>query len=180
MNIASNTSEISFAPVLNQGDAIKVFNPKKGLFPSRKTMVKTECIFVPIYIFKIETEDKCKNSVSHEVCVDAIEGQFALIQTKDLKTTINDSSSASEFLIPEEVAKQKAYFEFSLHLQRFKPGVSIKDINLETISYYPYWIGFFESKKGYSFEVIDGCSGKVQGVKMQSLFSKLILKRSNH
>ena len=174
------TSEIFFEPAISSADALRIFRQRKGLLSSKRTVVKSECIFLPIYIFDIETEDKQKNSACHEVCVDAIEGQFALIQTKDLKTTKNDVNTYGGFLIPEEIARERAYWEFSIHLQRFKPGVALKEICLKSKSRYPYWIGFFESTKGYSFEAIDGFSGKFQGVKMQSLFSKLILQRSNY
>lgn len=178
MDFKTGSPDYFIQPLVNQQEALKKFKSQKGFLQAARNILKTDCIYLPVYIFKIATEEKNHDAIWHTVCIDAIEGQFAFIETEKLKMQKENSLFTGGFLIAADEAKITARSEFRTHLQRFKPGVVIRDVVFEASTGYPYWIAYFESKKGFSFDVIDGCSGKHQGVKMQSLFSKLILQKA--
>jgi len=177
MSTTENTGVQSYCiePGIGHSEAIQILNKPAGFISLKRKMLKSECIFLLIYIFEILTIDKSGSVVRHEVCVDAIEGQFAHIRSKNLSKTREHEKSESEFSLTVNEAKKIARREFRYHLHRLRPGLIIQEVCLVAKAWYPYWIGYYKSKKGYIFEAIDGCSGKVQGVKMRSLFTKLLL-----
>ena len=87
MVTVSNTGTLNYfiQPVLGLNESLEKFKQRKGFLRSKKDVVKTECVYLPVYVFKILTEDTKKNIVQHYVCVDAIEGQFAFIDIEKMQ-----------------------------------------------------------------------------------------------
>jgi hypothetical protein len=183
MNQMSNTIQTTplsyeIEPTVNQKEALHILRKQKGFFSRKRELIKLESVFLPIYIFNVVTEDKKGKRIIHEVAVDAVEGQFALILTAPLRKNMNAGFSILPFSLNPFTAADIAKGEFRNHMFRFRPGILIKDVSLCAESWYPYWIGYYKSKKGFFFEAIDGCNGKFQGVKMKSLFSKVVLQKA--
>lgn len=167
-------------PAIDQTEAVRILKKPSGLFSMKRTLVKVECFHLPIFIFEIKTRDKRGNPVVHEVCIDGIQGHFALIQTANLPKHKPDNQPKIDFNLNTADAADKARRQFRNHMHRFRPGITIEDIQLASKAWYPYWTGFYSSRKGFLFDVIDGCNGKMQGVKMKSLFSEVIIKKSGY
>lgn len=164
-------------PGIGYSEAKRLLDKPPGFFYAKRTLLKLECLYVPVYIFELQTTDKSGREVIHEVCVDAVEGQFAHIRTANLVKKSADDYATADFLLPVEEAAACARSEFRSYIHRLRPGLRIAEAKLTAKAWYPYWIGYYSSKRGYAFDVIDGCSGKAQGVRMQPLFTRLVLNR---
>ena len=149
----------------------------------KRQIIKTELLYLPCYIFTIGIETLNKGESSEQVCVDAIQGQFAYFKGANFIESQPGSSRSYDFEIFQNEAETIALNEYKRHLLKHslkkKVHITVKSIQFDKKIYYPYWIGYFRRKGALDFDVIDGLSAERQGVKMRPVFINLLLQKKS-
>ncbi len=147
----------------------------------KRQIIKAELLYLPCYIFTIGIEILNKGESSEQVCVDAIQGQFAYFKGAKFIEFQPDSSRSYDFEISQNEAETIALEEYKRHLLKHslkkKVHSTVKSIQFDKKIYYPYWLGYFRRKGALDFDVIDGLSAERQGAKMRPVFMNLLLQQ---
>lgn len=157
---------------------IRLEAPPRPLAKKRH-ILKVDLFYLPNYIFYLQILHKNTTLSKAKIIVDGIEGVYATYRD----TSLNESPELPSRLIKSKLSMEEAeksgLEEFRRYLLRFslkKKSISeIKSCEFEQEIYYPYWVGYFNRKSGYDFDVIDGISGQRQGAKMKPVFMQALL-----
>jgi hypothetical protein len=155
---------------------------RKGNIPlaSKKTILRTELLYLPVYVFTVTTRDSRGVSASELVTVDGIKGEFAIYRSSPSSQQGNAlPGGLPQFRLEKDIARKSAVSEYGRWIYRHNLKNPNK-VNIESMSegeqfYYPYWISYFRRRKGYDFEAVDAVGGELQGVRMKPVFMELIL-----
>jgi hypothetical protein len=155
---------------------------RKGNIPwsSKKKILRTELLYLPVYVFTVTTLDSHGVSASELLIVDGIKGEFAIYKRSPSAEEGNlFPGGLPQFRLDMDSAKQSAVSEYGRWIYRHNLRNPNK-VNIESISdgeqfYYPYWISYFSRRKGFDFEAVDAVGGEIQGVRMKPVFMDLIL-----
>ena len=149
----------------------------------KRLIIKAELLYLPYYIFTIGIEILNKGKSSEQVCIDAIQGQFAYFKGAKFVESQPDSSRNYDFEISQNEAKTIALNEYKCHLLKHslnkKVHSTVKSIQFDKKIYFPYWIGYFRRKGALDFDVIDGLNAERQGAKMRPIFMSLLLQQKS-
>jgi len=155
---------------------------RKGNIPltSKKTILRTELLYLPVYVFTVTTHDSRGVSASELVIVDGIKGEFAVYRSSSSAELGNElRGRLPQFRLELDIARKSAASEYGRWIYRHNlknPNkVSIVSVSEGEQFYYPYWISYFRRRKGYDFEAVDAVGGELQGVRMKPVFMELIL-----
>lgn len=150
---------------------------RKSFF-GNKIPVKAEKFFLPGYIYQVKVMANKSITLSEEILVDAISGEFSFIENIEFDEKHDDLNSSLWHLNFKE-AKAIATTNYGQFLTarnlKTKVGAQIKSISLVSSVYYPIWVGYFSNKKQYYYRILDAVSGKLLGSRLNSSVSKLIL-----
>ena len=165
--------EILFVkPALSREEAIKRLALRSFLPPfSKVRMEKVEITYLPHYLFAIKVEWKGREEVV-EAAADAILGHFALWRPEHAKL---EPAPGVEFELPfflaREEARERLIREYRWVListalklrRRFK----VREVLPGPRMYYPFWTGYYRSRKRWNLEVADALTGMRQGGKVR-------------
>jgi len=150
---------------------------RKTLF-GRKAPAKMEMLFLPGYIYSVKVRANKSITMSEEILVDAISGEFSFIENVEFEEKQEELNSSLWYLNFKEakaiVTTNYGQFLTARNLKT-KVGAKVKSISLVSSVYYPLWVGYFNSKKQHYYRVLDAVNGKLLGSRFNSSVSKLIL-----
>jgi len=164
--------------LITQAEAEQNLAPKRWLFFSRKKRLeKVERIYLPYFLFNVETEFKGKKEVL-VIAVDAIEGIAVFPKEKFVRFEEKENASPIPFLLAEKDVRPAVFSaarDFSLQVGiREKLPLKIGEILFTKRVYYPFWMAYYSTSKGLTFTALDAVSGAIQGVKMRQVFVKVL------
>jgi hypothetical protein len=170
------------ASVISRARAEELLSKKAGPLSPRRKLVKTELIYLPVYLFALKLEDKRGRVFAEKISVDGIRGEFAFVKEINYDPSPPDNRHTFEFGLTEKKARDIAEREYKriLFKDNLKTGnnVTITGFRPGRKIYYPYWIGYFKRKKAYDFSIIDAVDGGKQGIKMRPVFFDLLMQTS--
>ncbi len=165
-------------PLVTQVEAEKHLALKRHFFPrASKQLKKVELIYLPYFWAKLETEFKGKRETL-TVAVDGIEGVAAFPKTDFVRFEEGGKTGRIPFFLREREAESAAFtaarhFSLQVGIRQKLPLKLVRFLSLERM-YYPFWVGYYGSRKGFSFKALDAVSGAIQGAKMKQVFAEAI------
>lgn len=139
-----------------------------------------ELIHFPFYLFEatVKTEKTEKKS---SVAVDGVSGSFCFLRLTDV-TFCEEGDLSIRFEIREDEARSIAGTEYKGEIMRYgllgKRSAELKTIgNGERIGY-PFWVCYFRKTDKYHFQVLDGISGRMEGMRMHPVFLQAFHQRA--
>ena len=170
------------ASVVSRARAEELLAKAKGLLSPRRKLLKTELIYLPVYLFALKLEDKRGRAFDEKISVDGIRGEFAFVREINYDPSPPHNRHRFEFGLTEQEARDIAEREYKriLFKDNLKTGNDAKITGFQRgkLIYYPYWIGYYKRKKAYDFSIIDAVDGGKQGIKMRPVFFDLLLQSS--
>ena len=168
------------APDIDRRKAEEILSRREGMVPRRRKIIKTELLWLPLYVFEVLLEDSKGARLKDLVSVDGIKGEFALYRETAFAGEPPRSGNQGEFIIGNSGAREAASREYLRMLHnnnmRKRNPVTVISFSEPVHVFYPYWIGYHTRRSGYDFEAIDAVSGGKQGVRMKPVFIDLILQ----
>lgn len=147
---------------------------------------RLEIVYLPFYLFdvSVENNEERKNARTNQhkvtLSVDGLLGDIVLY-AEDCLDSEKDPKKPGltpDFEISSSVAAKIAlekYKDILLeHGLRTRSHLGAKGISEGEKIFYPFWIGYFQRKKGYDFKALDALSGEIQGVKMRRVFIRAL------
>lgn len=168
-------------PEIDREKALEILAKKPRPFTRKRNLLKIELLYLPSFLFLVRIKpDKGNRSVDY-VVVEAIHGEFALMEKCDYSPEPFLPCRIYDFILPPAEAEAIALNQYERILLKKslknKSLAVVESIELEKQFYYPYWIGYFRRKRALDFDVIDGMSGNHQGPKMRPVFIELLLQK---
>jgi hypothetical protein len=162
-------------PVISEGQAREIFSQKRKTLLRRKgEIIRIELINFPCYIFEISVTSR-KGEKSSYVSVDGIKGTFSFLNLDNVSMK-EEGKTSFNFEITSNEAGKIAKHEYRGEILKSglieKTPAELREISKGEKIYYPFWICYYKKKNKYNFEVIDGISGKMQGIQMNPVFIK--------
>ncbi|NOY77344.1 MAG: hypothetical protein GXO76_05685 [Calditrichaeota bacterium] len=165
-------------PLIEKNEAEQKLTPKQRFFFRRKKRLqKIERVDLPYFWVRVETEFKQKKEAL-AVAVDALEGIAVFPKEEFVQFEEKELAHPIPFQLTEkgvETAVFEAVKDFSIQVGiREKLPLKIgKILSIERV-YYPFWMAYYSTPKGFTFTALDAVSGAVQGVKMRQVFVKML------
>jgi len=148
---------------------------RRGLFFLRhkREVKKMELVHLPYYVHTVVVSQE---NGEREVltCTDGISSGFSFFDASQLTFCDEASGMAFGFLVSAEESERACLESFRWHLVhrglRFRVRASLKEIRSTERIYYPYWVGYFRTRRGYDFRAADAVTGEIQGPRMRKVF----------
>jgi len=183
-------------PKIPRQQAENIFAGRKSSFPligtlfagkNPSTPEKTEILYMPFYLFDVLLEpDKNvpANSRTNRqwitLSVDGLLGHTVLYATdvSDGEADLKSSALFCDFEISASAASKMALEQYKgillEHGLRTRSSPHAKEISEGKRIFYPFWIAYVKTKRGYDFKALDAVSGEIQGIRMRRLFMKAL------
>lgn len=160
-------------PVISEGAAKEIFSKKRTFLRGNKgEIVKIELINFPCYFFEVSAISR-KGERSTYVSVDGIKGTFSFLNLDNVSLK-EEGETSFDFEITINEARKIAKNEYKGEILRSgliaKNPAELREISEGEKIYYPYWVCYYKKRDKYNFQVIDGVSGRMESVKMNSVF----------
>lgn len=150
---------------------------KLKIFPSpHLSLMKTEMLYLPFFIFEIELEEK--GTIRHvRFSADGIEGIVSPYSPESESHAEQTDCQTYDFVITKSEAEMRVR-ELSRglvleHGLKFNRNASVKQIEFREKIHFPFWIFYFQKKGRYDFKAMDAVSGEFTPIKMRQLFLKV-------
>jgi hypothetical protein len=171
--------------LIGQQEAEVMMSGKKGLLlKTGRNILRTELLFLPVYIFTVSISDTKGKINTETVSVDGIRGEFAAYKGKMDNLRCGDEKNQATFRIAEPDARKTAGSEYGRlvfrHNLRHPDKLRIAECSVGRKIYYPYWIGYFRRRRGFDFLAVDAVGGAFQGARMKSAMIDLILHKAGN
>jgi len=139
------------------------------------SLKRTEILYLPYYLVEMEVLHNT-NTRHILLTVDALLGNSFMFTSEQLVFLPEANHEQCEFGLDLNTAREIAINEYKWllfpHGFRRRKKIELKKITSIKQIYYPYWIGYFKTRKGYDFKAVDGISGEIQGIRMRKVFLK--------
>ncbi len=171
--------------LIGQREAEVMMSGKKGfLLKTGRNILRTELLFLPVYIFTIRISDTKGKINTEMVSVDGIRGEFAAYKGTMDTLRCGDEENQATFRITESEARKTAGSEYGRlvfrHNLRHPDKLRIEECSDGRRIYYPYWIGYFRRRRGFDFVAVDAVGGAVQGARMKPAMIDIILQKAGN
>ncbi|UCE40645.1 MAG: hypothetical protein JSV17_14525 [Candidatus Aminicenantes bacterium] len=183
-------------PKISQQHAENIISTKKWSFPlmsklfSRISQIspkKLEVLYLPFYLFDVRVEKKIKDKKEGDsprqnvtLSVDGLLGHAVLFaeDTLDAEKDPDTRTPTCNFAISSTDAAKIALDQYKgillEHGLRTRSHPRADEISEGRKIYYPFWVGYYQKKKGYDFKALDAVSGEIQGVRMRRVFMRAL------
>lgn len=165
---------------VSKGEAKHILSQRTSFFPikvQRKSAppIKIELMHLPFYFFEILLSGQAgKQDVT--LSLDGLLGSTIFFTEKDLDFIDKVENPVCPFVLSQSDAQKKVLEEYKWQLLehglRTKKRTTVEELASIKEIFYPFWVGYFQRKKGYDFKAIDAVSGEFQGIKMRKTFLK--------
>ncbi len=162
-------------PQISKDDGERILSKKSSHFlkriqKDRAVLKKIELIHLPFFIFDMNQDGMKKG----RVCVDGLIGHAFFSVNDDLRTTEKQNMPPCPFVLsPSEGEARVRGWWRGVNLEkglRIKHPTPEASIGSHRKMYYPFWVGYFETKNAYDFRAVDAVTGDKQGVRMRKVF----------
>jgi hypothetical protein len=174
---SSLSDKVFVEPRITQEEAFTRLS-KTTKWQRELSIVKTELIHFPYYLFKISTTAKDAKKEFY-LSSDGVQGEVAFIDMKNLSFAEKSDIPRFSFSIDVQTAKKKTMGEYQVTLSRLRTQPPEITNITESKIYYPFWIGYHKRQESYDFKAIDAVSGTAIGVKMRRAFLKAFPQRES-
>lgn len=164
-------------PKIGEGTARELLGRRPDFFRRRREPVRVELVFMPYHQYVVVVQEGRGKTSRLAVCVDALRGLYAKLESVVPGAYGGQTPYLPPFVVGESEARVVVRTEVGRHLAFMRRGKTVEDVQYEGMKYYPFYIGYFQRGDGYDFDVIDGFSGRFQGVAMRPVFMEFLLKR---
>ena len=153
------------APVLSSAEAAQRLSRKRWFSRSAVRPAKVELVYLPYFLFQFQLRPP---SGSKEcLAVDAISGEVVYHAPLSFEHAPLAPSLLLPFLVEADTCQNLAiaWLRRSLMVAGLKESRtwSIQEVQCCDRMYYPYWVGYFKTRKSVRLDFIDAVSGRPQG-----------------
>ncbi len=165
----------SYKPRITEARARESLTMRGRFFRSRKTVPhRMELIYLPYYFFSIRVKNKKGQEREFYAAVDAILGNFSLVEKEVMDPEEIEGSEFEPVLSLEEarekLAQDARWFLVSKSMQRRENYILLSHGQGE-LAFYPFWLGYYKNRGGaWEFLGLDAVSGVIQGGHGRRLF----------
>jgi hypothetical protein len=162
-------------PQISKDDVVYILSHKSSKFlkknwRNRATLKRIELVYLPFFLFDMTQYGIQKG----RVCVDGLIGHAFFSFKDELRTTEKQDVPLCPFVLsPSEGETRVQGWWQGITLEqglRRKHPTPETSIGSHRKMYYPFWVGYFETKNAYDFRAVDAVTGDKQGVRMRKVF----------
>jgi hypothetical protein len=150
---------------------------------------RLELLYIPFYLFDVLVEKEVKSNKRSfsprqyvSLTVDGFMGHAVLYAKDglDVENGPKRPAPTCDFEISANQASKIALEQYKgvllEHGMRTHSQTYATKISEGRKIFYPFWVGYFQKKRGYDFKALDAVSGEIQGVRMRRVFMKAFRK----
>ncbi len=149
------------------------------MFRKPASLKRVETVLIPYLSFDLIV-DRDGNEQQLRIAIDALVGNTTFFVADSHQFDSLESPVGCEFVLNSKEAKDAAVKEYKGQLLEYglrnKKAAVVRTMKEAKRFYYPFWVGYFQKKSGYDFQILDAVSGEMQGMKMR----KVLLSAFRH
>ncbi len=163
------------APRVEEDAARARLTPRRKLLRRGRPLrpERVELVYFPYHLFEVSVADAgAERRV--RVALDGVLGVFSFVETDALDLRPEADGPRFPFRIGGEEAGEKALAAYRRalfgHVFHRLRRPTVKGVGEHRELYYPYWVAYYRTRKGYDFRAVDGIHGEPLSVRMRRAF----------